>query len=83
MELLEKNHLDSSSYFRQKFVQVTGMKTQRFSAAGMEEKESKGETAKRNDWPASLPAFKYNIVVKLTSGSALQMWTEYRMERNK
>ena len=45
-------------------------------------KERKGEPAKRNDCSASLPALKYNTVVKLTSGSGLQIPTEHRVGKN-
>lgn len=48
---------------------------------GTEEKGDKGGSAERTDRPASLLALKYTTVVKLTRGSALQMLTEHRVEK--
>lgn len=48
---------------------------------GIEEKGDKGGSAERTDWPASLLALKHTTVVKLTRGSALQMLTEHRVEK--
>ena len=57
------------------------MESWKFSASRTKGKEHKGGTEKGTDWPASLPALKYYSVVKLRSGSGLQMLTEYRVEK--